>query len=79
MRIQEAINSGKPFRRSGVATRYSPGKAPQEIPQWKWIIVNREQLGLQFRWQLGEDNLDELSQVALNADDILADDWEIKP
>ena len=80
MKIQEAIKSGKPFRRSVKRRKFGPGlpKEGIETPAWDWIVVSAEQLAPQFRqWRtFGEP--DASISLNLNVTDVLADDWEVK-
>ena len=68
MTIQEAIKSGKPFRRKAWAKKY-----PDE-----WY-VRTESKGRKWTWWIGEImvGLTELGAKSFTKD-ILADDWEIK-
>ena len=81
MTIQDAIRSGKPFRRSIKATRFSKDyPLGIEVPVWRWIVSTEENFpALQLRYSANHpENIDRTEVVALNATDILADDWELK-
>ena len=77
MTIQEAINTGEPFRRHIPTTSYKPGQPPKQLNLWPWMIVVYGLLGRQFHviefvWP------NRTEPVMFNVDDILADDWEIR-
>lgn len=81
MTIIEAIKSDKPFRRSTKAVAYNKNNpSGRTIPAWRWICVIEHPLGKQFKNFIDEGcmRIDFESNVGLNANDILADDWEVK-